>query len=963
MTTELISDFLKTHSIKKDNTTTINKEITNTRIGDKTLNIYGGSYHIPDDEYDTFLKIYYNDIVAKQGVEYLTEKQLPDEGPILIDIDLRYKYEVNEKQHTKEHVFDLLCLYLEQLKKIFQFEKNTEFPIFVFEKTKVNNIEKKNITKDGIHIIIGLKTNHTIQCILRKKMMEEMPSLWNDLPIINTWDEVFDEGISKGTTNWQLFGSRKPNHETYLLKYAYSIKIDPTDGELIMDEDEVVKYQNEESMCLMSARYRHHPSLLIMDSFINEHGNVCGGNKQKQKYSSTSQNMMVSASATELDMNGFQHALFNVRSKEELNVLVNYFLEQITFSDYELKEAYEYAMSLPNTYYNTGSYEKWIRVGWALKNISNKLFIVWVVFSAQTDRFDYYSIQDLWSKWMKFDCKNPNGLTKRSIMYWSKQDAKDKFIEIQKRSIDFHIEKIIENIKDINSFSESKSIRGYSDFDIANVLYQIHKDEYVCVSVKDNVWYKFNDHKWSLIDSGTTLRKSISITLRDLFQKKLNALSAKIRLIEDTECVEYKYVKREQKYICDIIEKLGNTKYKTNIMTEAKEIFYDEKFLKRLDENPYLLCFSNGVIDFKEKTFRKGHSDDYITKSTNINYIDYKKPEHAQTVNEINDFMQKLFPNPELHKYMWEHLASTLIGTCVCQTFNMYIGVGQNGKSMLVTLMEQALGDYTGGVALNLITSKRPPVGGTSTELVGLKGIRYAVMQEPSKGEKINEGIMKQLTGGDPVQGRGLYKSEMTNYIPQFKLVVCSNEFMEIKSTVHGTWRRIRVVDFESLFTENPVKNDPEKPHQFLVDKYIKEKFNVWKEVFASMLVKIAYEKNGMVEDCAKVMASSNSYRQQQDYVSEFIFEKTEKCLKNSCIHKNTLHNLFKEWYNVNYSGKLANMKELDATMEKTYGKNKCGVWVGVKIKVYNENVIEYDNDDKTENDSGEDMDILLEEL
>ena len=108
MTTELISDFLKTHSIKKDNTTTINKKITNTRIGDKTLNIYGGSYHIPDDEYDTFLKIYYNDIVAKQGVEYLTEKQLPDEGPILIDIDLRYKYEVNEKQHTKEHVFDLL---------------------------------------------------------------------------------------------------------------------------------------------------------------------------------------------------------------------------------------------------------------------------------------------------------------------------------------------------------------------------------------------------------------------------------------------------------------------------------------------------------------------------------------------------------------------------------------------------------------------------------------------------------------------------------------------------------------------------------------------------------------------------------------------------------------------------------------------------------------------------------------
>lgn len=125
-------------------------------------------------------------------------------------------------------------------------------------------------------------------------------------------------------------------------------------------------------------------------------------------------------------------------------------------------------------------------------------------------------------------------------------------------------------------------------------------------------------------------------------------------------------------------------------------------------------------------------------------------------MEEIKDFMKKLFPVVELHKYMWDHLASTLLGTCKEQTLNMYVGIGQNGKSVLVNLMEQVLGDYKGDVPLSLLTQQRVKIGGVSPELVQLKGVRYAVIQEPSKGDKINEGIMKQLTGGDPIQARSM---------------------------------------------------------------------------------------------------------------------------------------------------------------------------------------------------------------
>ena len=98
-------DFLSKYSIPKnvDLNSTNPKPITNTRIPDIKLNIHGGKYSIPDEEYETFLQLYALDVIFKKKKEYLTEKQLDNGGPLLIDIDFRYEYEIDEKQHQ----FDL----------------------------------------------------------------------------------------------------------------------------------------------------------------------------------------------------------------------------------------------------------------------------------------------------------------------------------------------------------------------------------------------------------------------------------------------------------------------------------------------------------------------------------------------------------------------------------------------------------------------------------------------------------------------------------------------------------------------------------------------------------------------------------------------------------------------------------------------------------------------------------------
>ena len=76
--------------------------ITNTRIGSKDLNIYGGSYNI--DNYEEFLKIYYKSVIEEKNEEFLTEKQLIEEGGLLIDVDLRYNSDIKTRQHDNNMI-------------------------------------------------------------------------------------------------------------------------------------------------------------------------------------------------------------------------------------------------------------------------------------------------------------------------------------------------------------------------------------------------------------------------------------------------------------------------------------------------------------------------------------------------------------------------------------------------------------------------------------------------------------------------------------------------------------------------------------------------------------------------------------------------------------------------------------------------------------------------------------------
>ena len=915
-----LNEFLAKHSAKNVSNGNSSLSISHTRIPDKELQIFPGAYIIPKEDLSTFHSLYYEYVFEKKRKEYLTEKQMDSGGPMAVDFDFRYNHDVDERKHTRDHVRDMICVYLDELKEYFIFEETKPFSIYIFEKPNVNRLADGSLTKDGIHMIIGIQVDHIIQSMIREKMITTLPD-YMDLPLINNWDSVLDEGISKGTTNWQLFGSRKPGNEAYELTHHYVIAYDGADGNFMMDEHKVTDFNLKRDFSKLSVQYDGHPRFEMNPKIIEAY-NKRAENKHvkiKKPSSKTKMNIILEDDNVQDDE---YISLNDIKDEETLSKAVDIMLKKLHANEYEIKETHEYTQALPPKYYEPGSHLNNRQVAFALKHTDDRLFLSWVMLRSKASDFDYNTIPGLYLDWKKFHKANTEGksVTKRSIMYWVKRDNFTEYEKIKNNTINFYLEQAI----------DSKT-----EYDYATVLQHMFKDEYVCVSYdRRGVWYRFKNHRW-IPDKGLSLREKISKDMYNLFGKKSEQYESEIT--EYTENDERReYLKKKVGEIHQMKITLKKTTQKDHIMREAAEIFYDGDFVRNMDTNKYLLCFNNGVVDFKAKIFRDGQPDDYITKTTKISYSTYDETnsEWKQTSEELHKFMHTLFPIADLNRYMWDHLSSCLIGSNKNQTFNVYHGSGSNGKSLLADLMSATLGDYKGTVPITLVTESRGKIGQHSDEVIKLKGVRYAVMQEPSKGVKLNEGVMKELTGGDPLQARGIF-CESEIFEPQFKLVVCTNNLFDIESNDDGTWRRIRKCPFKSKFVDEGEYYEDETPYIFPKDKSLNEKLQKFAPVFASMLVRRAFETDGNVEDCETVLQASKEYRNGQDHIAAFISDRIRKTKDTNSkpIKKTSLLEEFKLWFQQEQgSRKLPKGEEIYEIMNKKFGP--CGKkgWSGIEF-------------------------------
>tara|TARA_B100000795_G_scaffold116016_1_gene86138 strand:+ start:748 stop:3495 length:2748 start_codon:yes stop_codon:yes gene_type:complete len=887
---------------------------THTRIGNKTLNIKGGAYNIDYSEKKIFkllLKSYNTYVFKKKGSEYLTELQDKENGgPILIDLDFKLKKDNKERIFDNAIISDIIETYIDKIHYYFDLSKVDKYEIFVLLKDDV--VDEGNYIKDGIHIQINLKLKHDKQLFLRENIMNTI----NDeiftpsgFEFENELDDIFDASISSGNTGWLMYGSKKPGCEPYKLKYKFTVVNNDDDFDIM--ENNTNEETNKSLLKKLLIRNSECVEINIKKEFENEI-------KKKKK---VEKNTIV-IKENHIGKDWIIKSFKNISSEENCNNIIEIILSNEVNSLSNISEINDYIMyCLDAVYYEPRS--EWIRVMWAMKNINQLLFPFFLKWSAQSTKFEWSneSVEAIFKQWNE---TKPNTFTEGSIRYWSKISNPIEYKRIRDNTTRYYIEKTLEG-------------KG-TDNDIATLIHHLLFDKYRCTSIRSNTWWQFINHRWIVSESGTGLRRKFSCMISPLYIQKQTAIMEQIR--EDSNMTQETQdrLTTEAAIYNKISMRLKDTSQKNNIMVESKELHYDNKLESMLDENPQLLCFKNGVYDFEQAVFRDGIPEDYISKSTKIDYneLDESNEEQQKIISEINVFMAKLFPNERLREYLWQHLASCLLGTNQNQTFNIYTGVGSNGKSVFVKLFSMVLGDYKGTVPISLITQKRLTIGGTSSEVAQLKGLRYAVMNEPSKGDAINEGIMKEITGGDPIQARELFKTSIT-FIPMFKLACCTNTLFDIKSNDEGTWRRIRVVDFESKFIDNP-STDP-KDKEFQKDKTLEGRFSVWAPVFASMLIKKVNETKGRVIDCEEVLGASKKYRENQDYLAKFVSDKIRKAVidpsnpdKKFKISKSSIQNEFKEWWKREYDTKAPKGQEVVDYLIIRLGPYKNRGWIGYEI-------------------------------
>lgn len=159
-------------------------------------------------------------------------------------------------------------------------------------------------------------------------------------------------------------------------------------------------------------------------------------------------------------------------------------------------------------------------------------------------------------------------------------------------------------------------------------------------------------------------------------------------------------------------------------------------------------------------------------------------------------FLERIMPAADMRRFLQRWFGLNMTALTGEQKFAFFYGSGANGKSVLIDLVSKVLGDYATSARIETLTGSNRRGGGDATpDLVPLVGARSVRTSEPDQGVLLQEGLIKELTGGEPILVRALHSDFILVY-PQFKLTMSGNHKPEIRGGDDGIWRRVMLVDF-----------------------------------------------------------------------------------------------------------------------------------------------------------------------
>lgn len=559
-------------------------------------------------------------------------------------------------------------------------------------------------------------------------------------------------------------------------------------------------------------------------------------------------------------------------------------------------------------------YALWMETGWVLYNISEghqKGLDLWINFSGRSpEKFQDGKCEEEWNK------MEVREYSLGTLKHLAKNDSPNEYLAWKDNQINHILHQGI----------------SMAHNDIAKILFIMYENEMKCIDIEKEQWMVFKGHRWQKSAKGIDLRWHLSHSLTN---KYANLASRYMAQLQDEDDQEQKQMYNSKvTMICKLIDKLKNTSFKSCVMKEAMEYFYDKEFIDKMDENSNLLVCENGVYDAEYRIFRDGRPDDYCTKSTNLYYHEFE--EDDPRIAELQEIFKKTFVNEKLFKFFKQTISDLIRGGNRHKIFVIWTGIGDNGKSICADLLEKAFGDYYYTPPTTMLTGKQQQSSGATSELMPCKGARVVVVSETDNADVLNCGTMKKLTGGDPFYARGNFK-EATKIIPQFKLILHCNKMPNISAEDKASWNRIRVLPYESTFVKKYLAPEDEQSQYekklFPMDKTLKERLNGLAEPFLWWLIK-EYEKFGDADlyEPPSVKTATDAYHKTNDFYMQFLDERIQETgNRKDFVTLTVVYALFKAWFKDSFPGrKIPSRQQVKESMEKKLGKQIKGIWRGV---------------------------------
>lgn len=429
----------------------------------------------------------------------------------------------------------------------------------------------------------------------------------------------------------------------------------------------------------------------------------------------------------------------------------------------------------------------------------------------------------------------------------------------RERDDDFNLYILDENTEKINrkfySYDDTGNAQRFTD-----TFGEVVRFSYI----RKN-WYFYDGKIW-VIDQEGKIK-----TAADKAIEKMKDEQLYVPADADPEVMEKAFQKH--------VKATRSSRGKTSMLKETEHLLPIKP--EDFDADPYLFNVQNGYLDLRTGTLQEHDKNKFFTKISNVEYTD--KIDCSLWI----DFLNTIFDNDQdLIDYMQRAVGYSLSGSTEEQVMFVLYGNGRNGKSVFLDIVTEMFGNYSTNIQPQTIMVKQQS-GGANSDIARLSGARLVTTTEPNEGSRLDEGLVKQLTGGDRVTARFLYGDEF-DFDPELKLWMATNHKPVIRGTDDGIWRRMAIVPFT-------VQIPAEK-----VDKQLKNKLKRELKAILNWAVE-GYQlwKIRGLDEPKVIQDQRKEYQTEMDSIEAFI---EECCIRNSdhAVQSKVIYQAYRDWAQAN---------------------------------------------------------------